>query len=90
MFFCGAGISKGAAPWGLPDFRELTVMAYERCNQPMADGKPSDIAACDAFCREQYDKALEILETREGYSGQMRHPGQMRQVIAEDFETLKV
>jgi hypothetical protein len=72
MFFCGAGISMSREPWGLPGFGELTRLAYERCNQPMAGDKPVDAAARDAVCREQYDKALEILETRENYQGQMR------------------
>jgi hypothetical protein len=72
MFFCGAGISMGNEPWGLPGFAELTRLAYERCNQPMLNNEPKDPAARDAVCREQYDKALEILETREGYQGQMR------------------
>jgi hypothetical protein len=71
-FFCGAGISMSSEPWGLPGFAELTQLAYQRCNQPMAGDKPMDTAARDAVCRGQHDKALEILETREGYRGQMR------------------
>ena len=40
MFFCGAGISMGTESWGLPGFAELTRLAYERCNQPMAGNQP--------------------------------------------------
>jgi hypothetical protein len=83
MFFCGAGISMSSEPWGLPGFGELTRLAYERCNQPMVGSQPTDIAAHDAVCREQYDKALEILETHEGYRGQMRR------VVAEILTSMK-
>lgn len=72
MLFCGAGISMGPEPWGLPDFRNLTVRAFQSCNEPMVGGLPSDTAAREAMCSGQYDKALEILETQEGHSGQMR------------------
>jgi hypothetical protein len=78
MFFCGAGVSMSAEPWGLPDFAKLTQLAYERCNQPMSGNKPAEIAARDAVCREQYDKALEILETREGYSTRRAAPSTPR------------
>jgi hypothetical protein len=72
MFFCGAGVSMGPDPWGLPGFKELTLRAFRDGNQAIVDGLPVDLAARDAMSREQYDKALEILETREGHRGDMR------------------
>jgi hypothetical protein len=64
VFFCGAGISVGS---GLPDFRDLVSDAYAQCRQPLdRDRRPTDPAVRDAYCREQYDKALEILERGEG------------------------
>src|SRR3954451_22238910 len=63
VFFCGAGISVET---GLPTFRDLVSDAYERCLQPVdAERVPLDPAASDAFRWAQYDKALEILESRE-------------------------
>src|SRR5689334_15121567 len=64
VFFCGAGVSVAT---GLPIFRDLVSDAYDGCRQPVdAERVPLDPAARDAFCNEQYDKALEILERREG------------------------
>lgn len=58
VIFCGAGISIGT---GLPDFKKLTLDAIAKLDN-VADGCPTDPALRDAFCTQQYDKALDILE----------------------------
>lgn len=70
VFFCGAGISMP----DLPSFRGLTLEAIHAARLPVdVDGLPRDEAIRDAFCRELYDKALDILERSvQGSSGQLR------------------
>ena len=60
VFFCGAGISRGT---GLPDFHSLTLEAIDRLYGAPNDC-PTDPALREAFCTQQYDKALDILERK--------------------------
>jgi SIR2-like domain len=69
VLFCGAGISIGT---GLPNFRDLTLEAIKHLDRAPGD-MPADPAIRDAYCRELYDKALDILEDKEGHRGDLRH-----------------
>jgi hypothetical protein len=68
VFFCGAGISIGT---GLPDFRELALEAIRHIDRAPGD-LPADAAIRDAYCSGMYDKALDILEDKEGRRGRFR------------------
>ena len=68
VFFCGAGISIGT---GLPDFRDLTLEAIRHIDRALGD-IPADPAIRDAYCSGLYDKALDILEDKEGRRGRFR------------------
>ena len=57
VFFCGAGISY---PAGLPDFKGLVEEIYRQNGTKLSD---SEIELA-AFCRKQYDAALDLLERR--------------------------
>lgn len=60
VFFCGAGISMGT---GLPGFAGLVKDVLEKRSYHVdVQGRPLDPAMRDAFCREQFDKVLEIVE----------------------------
>lgn len=72
IFFCGAGISY---PAGLPGFKGLVEKIYAN-----AHASPNNIEE-QAFSREQFDAALDLLERR--------IPGQRRTVRTALFKALK-
>ena len=62
VFFCGAGVSKGA---GLPSFKGLVESVLTDLLPPRVRCKPGSMAALtwETFGQELYDEALSILET---------------------------
>lgn len=64
VLFCGAGVSMGT---GLPNFDGLVTHVLKERGYPVDEkGRPTaNVAARDAFCRDQFDKALEIIERGE-------------------------
>lgn len=82
VFFCGAGISIGT---GLPDFRQLTLDTVAEMDRLTEEELPADPAIHDAYCYGLYDKALNILEDREGIAdqGRRRPTGFMRRFVME-------
>jgi hypothetical protein len=79
VLFCGAGISMGT---GLPGFRDLVSDVYKACHTSL------ETAALVAFDREEYDKALDILENAEGENrGSMRRAVMRRLLQAPEGDT---
>ena len=68
VFFCGAGISIRT---GLPNFRDLTLEAIKHIDRAPGD-IPADPAIRDAYDQGSFDKALDILEDKEGRRGDLR------------------
>src|SRR5262245_49247666 len=70
-FICGAGVSLRV---GLPSFKRLTELIYERLGESPND----EPAERDAIVRREYDRALRSLEKR---TQRPRTPSRVREAV---------